>query len=125
MNRFKNILWLLLPVCLFIMLYVIDFNYQCPLKKILHIPCLGCGMTRAVFAIFHGNILGSFRYNLMAFPLVIISMISVPFFVIDIVQNQTTYINKIDQMVQKHAVFVFVLVIVVWLFNLILNGKRL
>lgn len=125
MNRFKNILWFSLPVCLFIILYVLDFNYQCPFKRLLHIPCIGCGMTRAVVTIIHGNFLESFRYNLMALPLIIIGLVSVPFVVVDIIKNQTTYINKIDQLVQKYSIFIFGLVTVVWLFNLILNGKRL
>ncbi len=125
MNRLKNILWFLFPVCLFVILYVLDFNYQCPFKKLLHIPCMGCGMTRAVLAIFHGNFLASFRYNLMAFPLIIMCLISIPFLALDIAKNQATYINRIDQLVQKYAGFIFVLFFVVWLFNLILNGKRL
>lgn len=125
MNRFKNILWFSLPVCLFIILYVLDFNYQCPFKRLLHIPCIGCGMTRAVVTIIHGNFLESFRYNLMALPLIIIGLVSVPCVVVDIIKNQTTYINKIDQLVQKYSIFIFGLVTVVWLFNLILNGKRL
>lgn len=82
-------------------------------------------MTRAVKLILQGQIIDSFQYNIMALPLVIITIISIVCLVIDIIKNQTTYINRIDKIVQKHMVLILSFVVVVWLFNILLNGKRL
>lgn len=125
MNYWKNISWLFVPFYLFIILYILDIKYQCPWKTILNIPCPGCGMTRAVKLILQGQIIDSFQYNIMALPLVIITIISIVCLVIDIIKNQTTYINRIDKIVQKHMVLILSFVVVVWLFNILLNGKRL
>jgi hypothetical protein len=35
----------------------------CLVKHFLHLPCPGCGMTRALACIFHGNFLEAFHYN--------------------------------------------------------------
>lgn len=44
----------------------------CLIKNIVGIECPGCGMTRAVASIFHGDFLGAFHYNksvVIVFPL--------------------------------------------------------
>ena len=37
--------------------------FVCPLRTATGIPCPFCGMTRAVVAAVHGDILGSLQYN--------------------------------------------------------------
>lgn len=45
-------------------------QWQCPLLHLTGIPCAGCGMTRALFAFFHGNIVAAFRcHPLFVLPL--------------------------------------------------------
>jgi hypothetical protein len=44
----------------------------CIFKNIMGIECPGCGMTRAVSSIFHGNFIDAFQYNkfvVIVFPL--------------------------------------------------------
>ena len=41
---------------------------RCPLAALYHIPCPGCGMTRAVVLLFHGRIGDSLRMNALAAP---------------------------------------------------------
>ena len=38
-------------------------SYQCPFLYWTGLPCAGCGMTRAFFALFHGRIGEAFREN--------------------------------------------------------------
>lgn len=45
-----------LLICALILFLVIYFNIECFYKKTFHIPCLGCGMTRAWKSFVRGNI---------------------------------------------------------------------
>ncbi|HBF37138.1 MAG TPA: hypothetical protein DDW50_07440 [Firmicutes bacterium] len=39
----------------------------CPFQRILGIPCLGCGMTRAFWQILHCHFQTAFAYNALSF----------------------------------------------------------
>lgn len=44
----------------------------CVIKNVFGIECPGCGMTRAISSVFHGNLVGAFQYNkliVIVFPL--------------------------------------------------------
>jgi hypothetical protein len=41
----------------------------CPFKTILHLPCPGCGMTRSLSVLWHGDLYLSFRYHPLGLPL--------------------------------------------------------
>lgn len=38
----------------------------CPTALLLHLPCPGCGMTRATLALLHGDFAGSIRFHPLA-----------------------------------------------------------
>ncbi len=40
----------------------------CLVKLIFHVPCPGCGMTRATLRLLHGDVIGSLRYHPVALP---------------------------------------------------------
>ena len=40
-----------------------SFYPQCPIYRYLHLECPGCGTTRALAALLHGNITEAFRLN--------------------------------------------------------------
>ena len=45
---------------------------QCPLLYYTGLPCAGCGMTRAMYAVFHGRFIQAFHHNALFFlPLLI------------------------------------------------------
>ena len=42
----------------------------CPMATFLHVPCPGCGMTRATLSALHGDFATSFHFHPLAFILV-------------------------------------------------------
>lgn len=48
--------------------------YKCPLKLFFGIPCPLCGITRAFFALFSGDIAGAFYYHPL-WPLILVAII--------------------------------------------------
>lgn len=125
MKRLKNVLCCLLPCFLLLVLFILDFKYHCPFKKIFKIPCPGCGMTRAMLLIFKGEIINSFHYHILALPLLIFIIFSVICLIREIIQNKIIYLEKVNHIIEKHFILIVVVVLVVWMFNVILNGKRL
>lgn len=45
----------------------------CPSAQFFHIYCPGCGSTRAVWCLLHGNIVGFLRNNLMLLPTILVA----------------------------------------------------
>ncbi len=57
---------LLLTFCYFLAVAILRFlNFPCIMDFILHIPCPGCGMTRATLHAIHGNLSLAFKNHLM------------------------------------------------------------
>lgn len=48
--------------------------WQCPINSFLHIYCPGCGTTRAVTSLFHGDILLSLRQNAVILVVIILAL---------------------------------------------------
>ncbi len=43
-----------------------DFYPECPIYALLHLRCPGCGATRALAALLHGNVAEALRLNALA-----------------------------------------------------------
>ena len=66
-ERHKKILCKLLftlALALVVFLFWI-LKLNCVWRELLHIPCIGCGMTRAYVALLHGEIGQAFEYHFM------------------------------------------------------------
>jgi 4-hydroxy-3-methylbut-2-en-1-yl diphosphate synthase IspG/GcpE len=46
---------------------------RCPLAALYHIPCPGCGMTRAMVLLVTGHVAASLRMNALALPVALAS----------------------------------------------------
>ncbi len=49
----------------------------CPLRALTGVPCPFCGLTRAVTALFRGDLVGSLRYNPFGLVLVVMAVVAV------------------------------------------------
>jgi len=66
--------YFLIPLCfIFVPTSFLDAGPTiCLIKNLFGIECPGCGMTRAISSIFHGEIVRAFQYNrlvVIVFPL--------------------------------------------------------
>lgn len=50
----------------------IRVNIPCLFSSIFHVECWGCGMSRALKRLWHGDIAGASQFNYLVFPVVAI-----------------------------------------------------
>lgn len=79
LKRLKRVkykaLKLFFPIALMIGAYILyKMGIGCVWKSLTGLPCPGCGMTRAVFALLRGDVLLSLKRHFMLFSLPIIYM---------------------------------------------------
>ena len=55
-----------LGLCFFVLL--VPISIPCIFKRVLSIPCPGCGMTRAFYAFLEGHFLEAFTDNILFYP---------------------------------------------------------
>src|SRR5215468_12039931 len=48
---------------------------RCPIAHLFHVPCPGCGMTRAVHLMLHGEVLRSLHMHALALPSIVASLL--------------------------------------------------
>jgi hypothetical protein len=93
---------------------------HCVFKLVTGIPCPGCGMGRSTIELFSGNILNSFRYNILCFPFTLMIIISLFWMFADIVKKKETFFMFINQnMKKKYKFLLFAIVIINWTVNII------
>lgn len=81
-------------------------GYVCPTKRYLDIECPGCGGTRMIISLLHGDIYQAFRYN----PFIMITM---PIMFLITVQQMLLFIIKgtfsswLDKVLITYAITLF------------------
>ena len=125
MNRIKNICCIFIPCILAVLLLVIDINYTCPFKKITHIPCPGCGMTRSFHLLLKGDWYSALQYNILSIPLFIFIIISIVYLTFDIIKNQINYLSFLDKTSRKYGMVILLGILLWWIYNIVVNRERL
>ena len=89
----KNIVLLCIIAIIAFFLIFLDIKV-CLFHNIFKIPCASCGMTRAYSLILEGSIIESFKYNILAFPLLILVILVVLFLMFDKQQRIIKFTKK-------------------------------
>lgn len=121
MNKTNKILILISSIgIILIFLIYPEINIPCIFKKIFHIPCPACGMTRAFKLIFKLKIIKSFSYNILAFPLLLTLIILSIINIIDILLKKK-YLNKIINIITTNYYIIIILLLISWIINIYRN----
>ena len=72
----KSFLRIHLAVLAAVAVYII-LPIKCPIKHFLHFDCPTCGMTRAMFSLFKGDIASYMSFNPMALPFLLLLLFGV------------------------------------------------
>lgn len=121
MKRFKSIFIIISILLIYLAIFKLNFRWECVFKKIFHISCPGCGLTRSFRCIFNLDLIGSIRYNILGIPIFIGIVISILILLKDIIRNENTLYKYIYNIVNKYYILIFILLIITMIINNI-NG---
>ncbi|MEY8337350.1 DUF2752 domain-containing protein [Lachnospiraceae bacterium 62-35] len=111
---FKKSRWCSLLLILAGYTLVSGFTIGCPIRYITGFSCPGCGMTRAFWSLFHGNIQAAFSYHPLFF------LVPVLFYSIYQVEEKEKNSSRLRFMEGKGLLFLcIILFFSVWIFRMI------
>lgn len=91
------------------------FNIRvCPFYNIFHIPCPGCGLSRAYDELIHLNFRQSIRYNILAIPIL---LFLISYFILVITKRE----KIINTFLDKHKAIIIVISILLLILVEIIN----
>lgn len=117
MNRLKNLIIIGLITILPIIIFIFNIKLDCIIKKYLHFACPGCGLTRAYQELLQLNIFDSFKYNICAIPLAVISLYLIIRLFIDTIKNKNNFINDLNLFLKRHHIKIIILLIIITIIN--------
>lgn len=120
-KRIINLI-ILLSGTLFIFIIVTGkFNVECLFKKIFHISCPGCGLTRSFRSILNLDFINAFKYNILGIPLFILCIIYTILLIKDIITGKGSANEWIIKIFSKYYIFIICLFVISMIINNI-NG---
>lgn len=89
----------------------------CLIYNVFHVPCVGCGLTRAIICLLQGNFMKSIQYNLLAIPICLIYSLMTVWYIIDAVKEE----NSLQEFLNKNKKKIIVICIILFLVSTIKN----
>jgi hypothetical protein len=86
----------------------------CPFRLSVGLPCPGCGLTRSLMALWHGDWLTSFRYHPLGLPLFVVCVL----LLIALLLRRTPRLTELQQ--RRLLTGVSALLVGIWLVRLTL-----
>ncbi len=129
LKAFYTLLYLLaiVGIAAFVCIYKGWIIFRCPIHSLLHIPCPGCGMGRAISSLLHANLAEALHYNALSFILLPTILIFYTLLFIDLFlpKPHLTYAfyNRINQYLHKWYILTLTIIsiIAVWIHHFIIG----
>lgn len=93
------------------------FAIPCFFKMFFHIPCPGCGMTRAFREIIHLHILKSFSYNILGLPFFLFIFIIQILLIYDVIYKKNELLDFLRK-ITKYIYVILLFVMISWVVNI-------
>lgn len=110
---------ILLIFIIFLVFIFYKYNIRiCLFYKIFHIPCSGCGGSRAIILLLKGNVLESLKYNILPLIILIIMAIIIFWKIIDYLTNKKTFQKFVNNYKEILILGSIILTIISWIKNI-------
>lgn len=110
--RVKRIIYLIGQVIFLNIMFVLSSKITCPFKKLFHIPCPFCGMTRSFLSLLNLNFNMVIYYNILFLPFMFLFFMLDLIFVYEIVNNHDI-ITKISSRIDFCDVSIILIILFV------------
>lgn len=111
MSRLKYLFIILIEGIVYYLITIKNITIPCLFKKIIHIPCPGCGLTRAFKLILKLNLLDAIKYNILSIPLFILLIILNALLIIDIIKDKNMTKQIIFKIFKHYRIIILLLII--------------
>lgn len=89
----------------------------CLIYNVFHVPCVGCGLTRAIICLLQGDFIKSIQYNLLAIPICFIYSLMTVWYIIDAIKEK----NSLQEFLNKNKKKIIVICIILFFVSTIKN----
>lgn len=90
----------------------------CLFHNIFHIPCPGCGLTRAIKLIMQLKVIESFQYNIIAIPVLLYILFLIFCYSYEAITKKNIFSKLFKKYKNIIIVISIILVIISWIYNL-------
>jgi hypothetical protein len=91
---------------------------ECLFKKMFHISCPGCGLTRSFRSILNLDFINAFKYNILGIPLFILCIIYIILLIRDVIIGS----DKGNKLVLYIFSKFYILIICLFIISMIINN---
>lgn len=117
MKRTKALLIILLFIFIYVVFFKLGLRWECIFKKIIHIACPGCGLTRSLKSIFSLDLISSIKYNVLGIPIFIFGVIAMIIALRDFIKNEDTLMPIIYRNIKKYYKLIFIILTITMIIN--------